>query len=77
MRLHHVINCLVGPRGRGFDAAVGNPCKGVGKERWRTPGGGRSAQALRALAVARRGVAAKELPTVHKAASEIVGILGQ
>lgn len=28
--LHHVINCLVGPDGAGFDAAAGNPCKGQG-----------------------------------------------
>ncbi len=28
--LHHVINCLVGPRGTGFDAAAGTPCKGQG-----------------------------------------------
>lgn len=30
MHLHHVINCLVGESGAGFDAAVGNPCKGQG-----------------------------------------------
>ncbi|HVX04117.1 MAG TPA: hypothetical protein VHA71_03240 [Rhodanobacteraceae bacterium] len=29
--LHHVINCLVGPGGNGFEAAAGNPCKGQGK----------------------------------------------
>lgn len=28
--LHHVINCLVGPSGQGFDASAGNPCKGQG-----------------------------------------------
>ena len=28
--LHHVINCLVGPGGSGFDAAAGTPCKGQG-----------------------------------------------
>lgn len=28
--LHHVINCLVGPGGSGFDAAAGDPCKGKG-----------------------------------------------
>ncbi len=30
MHLHHVVNCLVGPNGKGFDAAPGNPCKGQG-----------------------------------------------
>ena len=28
--LHHVVNCLVGPKGTGFDAKPGNPCKGQG-----------------------------------------------
>jgi hypothetical protein len=26
LHLHHVINCLVGPDGEGFDAKAGNPC---------------------------------------------------
>src|SRR6185437_11904150 len=30
MHLHHVVNCLVGPKGKGFDAAPGNPCKDQG-----------------------------------------------
>jgi hypothetical protein len=29
--LHHVINCLVGPSGKGFDAQEANPCKGQGQ----------------------------------------------
>ena len=28
--LHHVMNCLVGPNGEGFDAKALNPCKGMG-----------------------------------------------
>jgi hypothetical protein len=28
--LHHVINCLVGPSGAGFDATAEDPCKGQG-----------------------------------------------
>jgi len=31
MHLHHVINCIVGTDGAGFDAAVGDPCKNMGK----------------------------------------------
>lgn len=30
MHLHHVVNCLVGPAGAGFDAAAGNPCGKAG-----------------------------------------------
>ena len=28
--LHHVINCLVGPSGNGFDSTAEDPCKGQG-----------------------------------------------
>lgn len=28
--LHHVLNCLVGPDGEGFDASAGNPCANAG-----------------------------------------------
>ena len=28
--LQHVVNCLVGPDGVGFNAAAGNPCEGMG-----------------------------------------------
>jgi hypothetical protein len=30
MHLHHVVNCLTGPQGQGFDASFGNPCNGQG-----------------------------------------------
>lgn len=30
LHLHHVINCLVGEHGKQFDAAAGDPCKGMG-----------------------------------------------
>jgi len=79
MHLHHVINCLAGPHGAGFDAAAGNPCKGMGDGALRdAPKGSEShSKALHALAIARRGIEKKDLPAVHKAASEIVGILGK
>ena len=30
MHLHHVINCLVGPSGQGYDSTAEDPCKGQG-----------------------------------------------
>jgi hypothetical protein len=30
MHLHHVLNCLLGPDGKGFDATAANPCKAQG-----------------------------------------------
>lgn len=30
MHMHHALNCLVGPKGEGFDAAQMNPCANAG-----------------------------------------------
>jgi hypothetical protein len=30
VHMHHVLNCLVGPKDKMFDAAAGNPCQGQG-----------------------------------------------
>lgn len=30
LHLHHVVNCLVGPHGRGFYPPAGDPCQGMG-----------------------------------------------
>jgi hypothetical protein len=30
LHLHHVLNCVVGPQDKMFDAAAGNPCKDQG-----------------------------------------------
>lgn len=30
MHMHHALNCLVGPKGAGFDASQMDPCKGSG-----------------------------------------------
>jgi hypothetical protein len=56
--LHHVINCLVGPKGTGFDAAAGNPCKGQGDGAIPASAGNAMAQdkLKTALADAKRGL---------------------
>jgi hypothetical protein len=30
LHLHHVLNCVAGPRDKRFDASAGNPCQGQG-----------------------------------------------
>ncbi|MFZ0501672.1 MAG: hypothetical protein WAU49_04220 [Steroidobacteraceae bacterium] len=78
MHLHHVINCLVGPHAEGFDAAAGNPCKGMGEgaakdaqvNRMRTTYW--TGQVRHALSYANSGIAAKNLADVHKAAAGVV-----
>ena len=78
LHLHHVINCLVGPHGKGFDTAAGNPCKGLGDGAETDARNDRMSmtQVTHALAYARRGVAAKDLAAVHKAASGVVQSIG-
>lgn len=30
MHMHHILNCMVGEHGKGYDAHAMNPCKGLG-----------------------------------------------
>jgi hypothetical protein len=56
--LHHVINCLAGSSGSGFDAAAGNPCNGEGKGALADASGAEATEALlnQSLRLARIGV---------------------
>jgi hypothetical protein len=58
LHLHHVVNCLVGPNGQGFDAKAGNPCKGQGNGAINDAKAGSDQQKLLedALAVANMGL---------------------
>jgi hypothetical protein len=78
MHLHHVINCLVGPHGHGFYAKAGNPCKGMGNGAVRDSADDKElhSKTLKALTVARHGVASKDLSAAHDAANKVAQILG-
>lgn len=58
LHLHHVVNCLVGPNGKDFDAKAGNPCKGQGNGAINDATAGSDQQQLLndALAVAKIGL---------------------
>lgn len=57
MHLHHVVNCLVGPGGDGFDASVANPCKDLGNGAEREAADVPQAKAIhRALGKAKSGL---------------------
>lgn len=75
--LHHVINCLVGSKGAGFDAAAGTPCKGQGNGA--IPDSA-SDQALRAkletaLTEARAGLESSTLASAQQAAAKVAAAL--
>jgi len=76
MHLHHVINCLVGPKGKGFDATPGNPCKDQGNGAIPDTKASASKKKLQqALNKARAGLKAKDLATAQKDATDAQNIL--
>jgi hypothetical protein len=69
--LHHVINCLVGPKGQGFDDKEANPCKDEGNGAIPdTTDDVRKRALVQALAKANEGLRQTDLAAAHKSASE-------
>lgn len=81
LHLHHVVNCLVGVNGTGYDAAAerlsANPCKGLGDGA--LPDSASDARLHgtleTALADAQAGLAAHNFKTVHADAGKVVAAL--
>jgi hypothetical protein len=69
--LHHVINCLVGPKGQGFDGKEANPCKDQGNGAIPdTTDEARRTALIQALAKANEGLKQTDLAAAHNSASE-------
>lgn len=77
MHFHHVINCLVGPKGKQFDPAVGNPCKGMGDGALNDVGPKtKQYETLKhALALAEKAVHAKNLQETQEYSAHISQML--
>jgi hypothetical protein len=73
--LHHVLNCIVGPGGQGFDAMPGNPCNAAGGAIPQTADAATKAKLENAATMARNGIAATDVNAAKKAASDIQGML--
>jgi len=74
--LHHVVNCLVGPKGKGFDESVGNPCKDQGNGAIPdTKNAAQKKSLQQALNRARAGLRAKDMATAQKDAVAVQGML--
>ncbi|MEO6080747.1 MAG: hypothetical protein ABIQ86_13370 [Steroidobacteraceae bacterium] len=69
--LHHVLNCLVGADGAGFDAAPGNPCAAAGGAIPQTTDAAMKAKLEKAAAQVRSALAAKDLDATKKAAADV------
>lgn len=75
--LHHVVNCLVGVGGKGYDANAANPCKGLGTGALPDSKGDASAHAKieAALADAQSGLQSNDLDSVHMSAGKAASAL--
>ena len=75
--LHHVVNCLVGPSGKGFDAKAGNPCKGQGNGAIPDAKGDAATETKLHTAVtqAEAGLKAEALDAAHADAKKAMGTL--
>lgn len=76
MHLHHVVNCLVGPKGKGFDATPGNPCQDQGNGAIPDTKDPKQKKAMQAaLAKANAGLKAKDMAAAQKDATDAQGLL--
>jgi hypothetical protein len=71
MHLHHTVNCLVGPKGQGFDINEANPCQKLGDGAIPdTADSTIKAKLTTALAKAEAGLKSNDLIAAKKAATE-------
>jgi hypothetical protein len=77
MHLHHVVNCIVGPSGDGFDKAAGNPCDGKGNGALMDGGTDKKMALNDALAKAKAGIASDDLAESKKLAGEAQAALAK
>ena len=71
MHLHHTVNCLVGPKGQGFDAKEANPCQKLGNGAIPdTTDSATKAKLTTALASAQAGLKSDDLTAAQKSATE-------
>src|SRR5690242_14301607 len=75
--LQHVINCLVGPSGDGYDAQQADPCKGMGQGAMVDAKGDttQEAQLQAALEYAQQGVKATTVDEAHADAQKAMSSL--
>jgi len=72
MHLHHTVNCLVGPKGKGFDSKEANPCQKLGNGAIPdTTDEATKAKLTTALAKAEAGLKSSDLTAAKKAAAEV------
>lgn len=79
LHLHHVVNCLGGPKGKMFDASAGDPCQGMGNGAINDVAADSSlhAQVMHILGKAEKGLKATKFQTAHEDAANVEGALAK
>ena len=77
MHFHHVINCLVGPKSKLFNAAVGNPCQDMGNGALNDVAkkSATHAKLEQALAIAKQALHAKNIKATQQDSARISEVL--
>jgi hypothetical protein len=76
--LHHTLNCLVGPKGRGFDSKAENPCGDLGNGAIADTSDAAAKKSLeKAAGQARSALRSKDLDKVKEDAAKIQSELGE
>ena len=76
MHLHHALNCLVGPKGDGFDAAPGNPCGSQGNGAIPDGSDAQKAKLTPAVATLKAGIASSDPAAAAKSATDAAAEIG-
>ena len=77
MHMHHALNCLVGPKGDGYDSTNMNPCASQGNGA--IPDSSDAAQKAKltqAVATLKAGLASSDMATAGKDATDAAATLG-
>ncbi len=75
MHLHHVVNCLVGPNGEGYDKSNANPCNGQGAGGIPDTSGDKQAKLKSAVSKAQEGLAASDVAKAKQAGTDAQGMI--
>jgi hypothetical protein len=77
MHMHHALNCLVGPKGDGYDSTQMNPCASQGNGAIPdSTDAAQKAKLTQAVATLKAGIASSDSATASKDATDAAAAIG-
>jgi hypothetical protein len=76
MHMHHALNCLVGPKGDGFDASNMNPCAAQGNGAIPDASDAQKAKLTAVVATLKAGIASSDAAAAAKDATDAAAAIG-